>query len=133
MKTTFDILNTVFEVLNVDAVTDLLTGGLHRNDRPEGNATDRKKDVVLVPLKLFHSDDIIDQTALNVNIYAPTLSNNMVDETTLKEITDNIIEVIEAHSDTENYNEFEIEDQALITDDREQTFVNLRVNLIHEQ
>lgn len=133
MKTTFDILTTVFEVLNVEAVTDLLTGGIHRNKRPESNAMERRSDIVLVPLSLHHSKDYVDELPVNVNIYAPTLSNNMVDETKLKEITENVIEAIEGHSDSTNYKILEIESQDLITDDREQTFINLRINAYYEQ
>ena len=133
MKTTFDILTTAFEVLNVEAVTDLLTGGIHKNKRTEKNAVERKSDIVLVPLPLQHSTDIVDFMPLNVNIYVPSLSNNQVDEAKLKEITENVIEAIEGHSDSTNYKILEIESQDLITDDREQTFVNLRINALYEQ
>lgn len=133
MKTVFDILTTAYDVLNVDAVTDLLSGGIHRNKRPEENAIEKRTDIVLVPLPLMKGEDVVDQMVLNVNIYAPTLSNNQVDETVLNEITENVIEALEAHSDNTNYKIFEIESQALITDAREQTFVNMRVNIFYEQ
>ena len=133
MKTTIDVLTTLFEVLNVDAVTDLLTGGLHRHKRPESNAEAGKSDIVLIPLTLVGSEDVVDSSPMNINIYIPSLSNNQVDEIKLNEITKNVIEVIKAFSDAENYNIIEIESQTPVTDDREQTYVNMRVNIYHEQ
>ena len=133
MKTTTSIVTTLYEILNTDAITDLLTGGLHRFKRPEGNATARKSDVVLVPLTLVGSEDIVDVSPTNVNIYAPSLSNNQVDEAKLDEITLNVIEVIEAYSSSGNYYTIEIESQTPETDEREETFINMRLNIFHEQ
>ena len=133
MKTVFDIITVVYDVLNVDMVTDLLTGGISRNKRPEKYASEQRTDIVIVPLTLSHSEDIVDSLPLNINIYAPTLGNNQVDETKLNEITANVIEAILAHSNTNNYEIIEIGSQDLITDDREQAYVNLRVNLYVEQ
>ena len=133
MKTTTHILTALFEVLNTEAVTDLLTGGLHRFKRPEKNAQEGHSDIVLVPLTLVGSEDIVDVSPININIYVPSLSDNQVDETKLDEITANVIEVIKAYSASESYYIIEIESQTPITDDREQTFINMRVNIFHEQ
>jgi hypothetical protein len=133
MKTTTSVLTTLFEVLNVPAVTDLLTGGLHRYKRPENNAQERQSDIVLVPLTLVGSEDIVDVSPTNINIYAPSLSDNSVDETKLDEITVNVIEVIQAYSNSDSYYIIEIENQTPVTDEREQTFINMRVNIYHEQ
>ena len=133
MKTVTTILTTLYEVLDTDAITDLLTGGLHRLKRPENNAAENKSDIVLVPLTLVGSEDIVDTSPMNINIYTPSLSNNQVDETKLGEITANVIEAIAAYTSTDNYYNIQIESQTPITDDREQTFINMRVNIFHEQ
>lgn len=133
MKTVTDVLTTLYEVLNVEAVTNLLSGGLHRLKRPENNARELKSDIVLVPLTLVGSEDIVDVSPININVYAPSLSDNQVDETKLDEIVANTIEVIKAYSASTSYYVIQIESQTPITDEREQTFINVRVNIYHEQ
>ena len=123
MKKVSDIVTIMYEILNVPAVTDLLDDGLFRFKRDEEK---RGKAVVLVPLP--QEKDFVSEGVLNVNIHAPTLSDNSVDEDTLNEITDNVVEVIEAYESTDSYMVFEITGQGMVTDDRDDNFVNLRVN-----
>ena len=133
MKTATEIITILYEILNVDAITDLLSGGIHRWKRPEKNAAEHLTDIVVSPLTVMGSDDIVDTTPVNINIYAPSLSDNTVDETKLAEIVTNTIEALQAYSNGDNYFEIKIESQTPIFDEREQTFINLRVNIFHEQ
>jgi hypothetical protein len=131
MKTTFDIVAELYSVINVASVTDLLDGGIHRSKRPE--RSEKKKGIVIVPLPVYQGNQVVNDGVVNINIYAPPLSNNMVDIVTLKEITEAVMTVIEAYDNTTNYWLFEIDSHELITDERDETFSNLRVNYYVEK
>ena len=129
MSTTiFDIVTTMFEVLNVDAVTDLLSGPIQRHERKEGD----EGNTSIVINVLDHTSDFVSDGVANVNIYTPTLSNKMNDDTKMDEILNNVVDQIIDYSNAANYMLFEIVGHKLLTDDRDQTYVNLRVNYFCE-
>jgi hypothetical protein len=128
MKTITQIVTTMFEILNVDQVTDLLSDGIYRLKRGE---TSRGSCIVIGSLAKV--EDVVSEGVLNVNIFAPNLSDNSVDEAKLEEITLNVVELIEAYDNQTNYMIFEIESQELLAEDREESFVNLRVTFFCEQ
>lgn len=128
MKAISEILTVMYDVLNVDQVTDLLTDGLFRVNRLE---TSKGSCIVINPLAF--TNDFVSEGVLNVNIFVPNLSDNTVDEAAFAEITEAVIDAIEAYSNPDNYMIFEISGQNLIADIREESFVNLRVNFFCEQ
>jgi hypothetical protein len=130
MKTVFEIITEMYELLNVDQVTDLLTDGIFRNKRGEES---KGTCIVVAPLTHVNPENVVNEGVMNVNIHAPNLSDNTVDETTLQTIVERVVALIEAHVDTDNYLIFEFEGQNVIADERDQTFVNLRVNYFCEQ
>jgi len=131
MKTPFDIVTVLYDIIDVTGVTSLLTSGIHRNKRTEG--LKGGTGVVIVPLPLFSGEDIIDDGVINLNVFAPPLSNNMVDDTTLDGITKALITAVKAYNNASHYWIFEIESQNLLSDERDETFVNLRINYFVEQ
>ena len=128
MKTVFEIVTIFYEILNVDQVNDLLTGEVWRNKKGEN---DQGKCVAIVPLVHMNPKDIVKQGVMNVNIHAPALSNNQVDENSLDEILKAVVEQLQAFTATD-YTILEVGDHGLVTDEREQTYVNLRVNYFCE-
>ena len=128
MKTITEIVSVMYDVLNVEQVTDLLDDGLFRLKRDESS---RQSCIVIAPL--VKQENFVSEGVLNVNIFVPNLSDNSVDEVKMDEIVKNAAEVIEAYENTTNYMIFEIASQDLIADSREESFVNLRVNFFCEQ
>ena len=71
MKTTLDIIDLNYAVLNVPAVTAQLTGGVYKNTRP---VSSDKTDVVIGCLPV--SNDQLQRAVANVNIHVPNLVIN---------------------------------------------------------
>lgn len=126
--TLFDAVTAMYDILNVEAITDLLDGKLYRHERKEGSEGKRCIEIN----SLTHDSDFVTEGVLNVNIYAPTLSNNMNDDNTLTEILSNIVEAISAYSNSSKYWIFELDSQHLLTDEREESYVNVRINYFCE-
>lgn len=123
MKTAFDILTILYDVLNVEQVTYSFDGEVFRHKRPEER--EGKTDIVLVPLGTLR--DFVQVGMINVNVFAPNLPNNAPDEVTLDQITKDIVTEIESYNATSEYINFIVESHDPITDDRDVTFVNIRV------
>jgi len=130
MRASTKIMNTLYGILNVDRVKDLLDGDLHRNKSLEEMFD--KKNVVIVPLTNPKVNDLIQEGVMNVNIFAPPLSNKAPDEDALEEIFDAVDAVIKDYANTSNYYNFEISSESLVSDERDRTYLNVRVRFYVE-
>lgn len=131
MKTTFDIINLIYGIINVDNVNNLLTGVINRNKSTETEGT--VKEIVINSLvNLNDVEGFVQDGIYNINIFAPPLPNNTVDEINLDAITKAVITEIKAYNSGTHYYIFEIESQNLISNKRDLHYVNIRLNTFVE-
>jgi len=129
MRSSIKIMDTLFGILNVDQVTDLLDGGLFRHKAEEDKA--ELTNVVLIPLTNPKAD-VVQEGTMNVNVFAPPLSDKSPDEEKLQEIFEAIDTAISGYSNTTNYYNFELSSESLVSDERDRTYLNIRVRFYIE-
>lgn len=116
MRTTYDILDVLYPLLNVAAVrTTLDTGGkVYRNARPVDSQV---RDVVVLALPIVGGTDIDVQgcTAI-VNCYAKDLAPGRPDDTNLDAMTAAVITALEGYTISTSYHHIEITSQASMAD-----------------
>ena len=114
MKTTFDVLDVIFKVVNVTAVKTTLTGKVYRNARPVDSVT---RDIVVVALPISGGKDIdVQLCTVIVNCFAKDLAPGRPDDTNLDTMTAAVIAVLEAYASTTSYMDLEINSQGVMED-----------------
>jgi len=132
MKTTFDINDILYPIINVDPVQTTIDGRVYRNKKPLNSEL---QDIVIIPLANYNGDEIINDATFMVNCYCKNFNNGTPDITKLRAITDAIITEIEAYNNTSNYYIFDIISQILLqdTDQTSMSYANLRINCFIEK
>lgn len=132
MKTSFDINNILYPIINVSSVTNTIDGRVYRNKKPLNSEL---QDIVVIPLSNYNGDEIIQEATFMVNCYCKNFNNGTPDISKLKTITGAVIAVIEAYNATSNYYIFDITNQTVMqdTDQINLSFVNLRINCYIEK
>lgn len=132
MKTTFDISDILYPIINVTSVTGTIDGRVYRDKKPLNSEL---QDIVIIPLTNYNGDEIIQLPVYMVNCFCKNFDNGLPNITKLKTITDAVIKVIEEYSATSNYYVFEITNQTLMqdTDQISMSYVNLRLNCYIEK
>ena len=132
MKTTFDISDILYPIINVTSVTGTIDGRVYRDKKPLNSEL---QDIVIIPLTNYNGDEIIQFPVYMVNCFCKNFDNGLPNITKLKTITDAVIKVIEDYSATSNYYVFEITNQTLMqdTDQISMSYVNLRINCYIEK
>lgn len=133
MKTTFDINDILFPVINVPSVQATLDGGrVYRNKKPLNSEL---QDIVIIPLSNYNGDEIINDATFMVNCYCKNFNNGTPDVAKLRAIANAVIAVIEAYNNTSNYDIFDIVNQILLNDIDQisMSYVNLRINCFIEK
>ena len=132
MKTTFDISDILYPIINVTSVTSTIDGRVYRDKKPLNSEL---QDIVIIPLTNYNGDEIIQLPVYMVNCFCKNFDNGLPNITKLKTITDAVIKVIEDYSATSNYYVFEITNQTLMqdTDQISMSYVNLRINCYIEK
>ena len=101
MKTTFDVLEKMFKVVNVAAVRATINGKVYSRKRPLDS---QAQDVVLTALAIRNDIGAVTQPGVYfVNCYAKNYNDGRPDVTKLKQIAGAVITVLEAYSDTSNF------------------------------
>ena len=113
MKTTFDINDILFPVINTEAVRAEIDGRVYRNKKPLDSEL---QDIVIIPLSNSVGDEIINDSTFMINCHCKNFNNGTPDITKLREIADAVIAEIEAYNNTSNYYVFDIVNQILIQD-----------------
>jgi len=127
MKTTFDILDEIYPILNVSSVTGKIDGEVSRNNK---KLNSELQDIVILPLD-NRRGQVIQPGIFIINCFCKKLDNGLHNETKLKEITDAVIAVLEAHNNTGNpYFYFKIFNQLLYNDNEQKnmSYVSIRIN-----
>ena len=101
MRTIFEIGQKVFKLINVNAVTATIDGAVYRQKSPINS---NLKNIVITTLPIQDGFGVQMQEGIFfINIFAPDFKNGQPDLTSLKAVSDAVITVIEAHTDTENF------------------------------
>jgi len=132
MKTTFDINDILYPIINVAAVKATIDGGVYRNKKPLNSEL---RDIVIIPLSNYSGDEIINEATFMVNCYCKNFVNGTPDITKLRATANSVVAVIEAYNNTSNYYIFNIVNQILLqdTDQMLMSYTNLRVECFIEK
>lgn len=131
MKTTFDILDEIYPILNVEAVTSLIDGEVCRNNKP---LSSELQDVVILPLD-NRNGEVIQPGVFIINCFCKKLNNGLHNETKLIEITDAVISALQDYYNTgDPYFYFKIVNQLIFNDNEQKnmSYVSIRINTIIE-
>ena len=132
MKTTIDILDILYPIVNVASVTTTLDGGVYRNKKPLNSEL---RDIVIIPLSNYPGDEVMNEATVMVNCFAKNFTNGTPDITKLRAIVNAVVAVIEAYNNTSNYYVFTITNQILLQDTEQisMSYINLRLNCLIEK
>jgi len=132
MKTTFDINDILYPMLNTSLVLDELDGRVYRNKKPLNSEL---QDIVIIPLSNYNGDEIINDATFMVNCYCKNFNNGTPDIAKLKLIAKAVIAEIEKYNNTSNYYIFDIVNQILLNDvdQKSMSYINLRLNCFIEK
>jgi len=133
MKTTFDINDILYPMLNTALIIDTIDGSrIYRNKKPLNSEL---QDIVIIPLSNYVGDEIINDATFMINCYCKNFNNGIPDITKLKATIDAVAKVIEEYNNTSNYYVFDIVNQILIqdVDQKSMSYVNLRISCFIEK
>ena len=132
MKTTIDILDILYPVINVASVKATIDGRVYRNKKPLNNEV---QDIVILPLSNYVGDEIINDATVMINIFCKNFDNGTPDITKLRATINAAVAVIEAYNNASNYYIFNITNQILLqdTDQAMMSYINLRINCLIEK
>lgn len=132
MKTTFDINDILFPIINVASVQATIDGQVYRNKKILNSEL---RDIIIIPLNNYNGDEIINEATFMVNCYCKNFDNGTPDIARLRLIAEAVIAVIEAYNSASNYYIFDIVNQILLpdTDQKSMSYVNLRINCFIEK
>jgi len=132
MKTTFDINDILFPVINTTEVQAEIDGRVYRNKKPLNSEL---QDIVIIPLSNYNGDEIVNDATFMINCYCKNFNNGTPDITKLRAIADAVIAEIEEYNNISNYYIFDITNQILIqdVDQLSMSYVNLRISCFIEK
>ena len=134
MKTSFDVIDILFPVMNTGSVTSLIDGNVYRNRKPLNSEA---QDIVIVPQPVTGGVEKDVQTgSVLINIFCKDLLNGLPDMSHLKTVTAAVIAVLEAYTTTSGtYFAFEIVSEYTASDrDRPlMTCTSLTLNYVIER
>jgi hypothetical protein len=130
MKSTFDVLDKIYPVVNVASVRSTLnTGGkVYRNARPVNSDY---RDIVVLVLPIACGTDIdLQSCVIIINCFAKDIEPGIPDDKNLDAMTTAVLTVLEAYASTTTYFDMEITSQGVMEDmDKPDTsYSSIRVN-----
>ena len=132
MKTTIDINDILYPIINVASVKATIDGRVYRNKKPLNNEL---QDIVILPLSNYVGEEIVNDATVMVNVFCKNFDNGTPDITKLRATINAVVAVIEAYNNTSNYYIFTITNQILLqdTDQITMSYINLRINCFIEK
>ena len=132
MKTTIDINDILFPIINVGSVKATIDGKVYRNKKPLNSEL---QNIVIIPLSNYVGDEIINDATFMVNCYCKNFNNGRPDIAKLRATINAVAAVIEAYNNTSNYYVFDIVNQILLNDvdQLSMSYINLRINCFIEK
>jgi hypothetical protein len=97
MKTVIDIVDSIYQLINVGSVLSTINGGVYADGRPDGS---RKEDIVINCLPV--TGEQLQRGVVNINCHAPNLSltiddqpdNSQPNRNKLKQMADAVILIV---------------------------------------
>ena len=128
MKTTYDVMNHIYKIINVAAVTATLTGKVYRNNRPLDSLL-RDINITSLPIEGGTDKDLQEGT-FHVNCFAQDLTPGRLDDANLDAMTTAVVTVLESYKSTDEYLHLEINSEATIPDIHQAgtTYSSIRVD-----
>ena len=133
MKTTIDINDILYPIINVTSVKDTIgTGRVYRNKK---SLNSELQDIVIIPLSNYVGEEIMNEATFMVNCFCKNFTNGTPDITKLRATINAVVAVIEAYNNTSNYYIFTITNQILLqdVDQAMMSYINLRINCLIEK
>lgn len=133
MKTTIDINDILYPMLNTALVLDTLDDGrVYRNKKPLNSEL---QDIVIIPLSNYVGDEIINDATFMVNCYCKNFNNGIPDIAKLRATINEVVDVIEKYNNNSNYYVFNIMNQILLNDVDQisMSYINLRISCFIEK
>jgi len=132
MKTTIDILDILYPIINIASIKATIDGRIYRNKKPLNSEL---QDIVILPLSNYTGDEIINDATIMINCFCKNFDNGTPDITKLRATINAVVAVIEAYNSTSNYYIFAITNQILLQDIDQATmsYINLRINCLIEK
>jgi len=128
MKTTGDILDKVFPIVNVSSVKGTLDGRVYRRNKPLNS---QLRDIEIICQPIDNGEGVDVQSAIVIiNCFAKNRQDGTPDETNLKAMSAAVITVIEAASSASSYFEIQITSETIMQDldDPLMSYASIRVN-----
>jgi len=132
MKTTIDINDILYPIINVASVKATIDGGVYRNKKPLNSEL---QDVIILPLSNYVGEEVMNEATFMVNCFCKNFTNGTPDITKLRAVVNAVAAVIEAYNNTSNYYVFSITNQILLqdTDQISMSYINIRLNCLIEK
>ena len=132
MKTTIDINDILYPIINVASVKATIDGGVYRNKKPLNSEL---QDVIILPLSNYVGEEVMNEATFMVNCFCKNFTNGTPDITKLRATINAVVAVIEAYNNVSNYYVFEITNQILLqdTDQISMSYINIRLNCLIEK
>lgn len=125
MKTSWEIIQQIYGIINVPAVNDAISGHIYAGQKPLNS---EGQDISIAVTT--NPEGFVQKPVANVNIYSPNI-NNRPDYLTLNNIGKTVMETLFQHRDNQGDLTFEVVDQDIMRDpDQPQmSFFNIRMNI----
>jgi len=132
LKSSFDILDRVYKLLNVTQITSLITGGVWRR---LAKNTSNGKYITINTIPQNAGDYPLQEGVVIVNAYARDHEDGTPDESSLRSMSDAVMTLIEAHNATSEYFALSVSSDNIYPDDSNPgvSYLSLRVNYIIEK
>ena len=132
MKTTIDINDILYPIINVASIKATIDGGVYRNKKPLNSEL---RDIVIIPLSNYVGDEVMNEAVFMVNCFCKNFTNGTPDITKLRATINAVVAVVEAYNALNNYYVFEITNQILLqdVDQTSMSYINLRLNCFIEK
>ena len=132
MKTTFDINDVLYPIINVASVQTTIDGRVYRNKKPLNSEV---QDVAILPLSNYVGSEITNDSVFIINCFCKNFDNGTPDITKLRATINAVAKVIEDYNNTSNYYVFDIMSQILLQDTEQisMSYASLRVQCYIEK
>ena len=129
MKTSFDVIDILFPIINTASVTSLIDGSVYRSKKPLNSEA---QDIVIIPqpVEKREDGDILTGSVI-ISIFSRDLPNGLPDTSHLNTVTQVVTAVLEAYSKTtDTYFAFDIAGEHTTSDRDNKTMscTNLTLN-----
>jgi len=125
MKTSFNIADKLYDIINKSSITNLIDGNIYKNKK---QLNSELKDIVIrVPV---NNDDPVQSGVAFINIHCKNWFNGLPNISVLEPITDAIIDLLENYNQSSEYFALDIISQTIypVDDQKEMSISSIRMN-----